>query len=258
MREDDNRRKTKRRRQPAAGQPRLTAGQGGGQNRAAGPEKNRAAGPESRQNRTASIAGGGQKRTATGTRSANIKTMNGKPVKRQNIVRLTRKKKERPPRRFINNNRRKLMISFGVILLLMVALIVQLTYINATSGDKYRKQVLSQLNYNSKTIPYRRGDITDRNGTIMATSEKVYNLILDPYVMVNSKVKEEGDCINTTLDVLEEYFGMDRSEVRALVESDEDNRYRVLKKQLTYEQLQPYYALMNSEEKADTEISKYV
>lgn len=187
-----------------------------------------------------------------------VKTSAGKPVSRSNIIRLNKKKKERPPRRFIKGNRMKLTISFGVLVLLMVALIVKLTYINATSADKYRKQVLSQQNYNSKTIPYRRGEITDRNGTIMATSEKVYNLILDPYVMVNSKVKKKGDCVNTTLDVLEEYFGMDRKEVKELVESDEENRYRILKKQLTYEELQPYYELMNSEADADTAISKYV
>ncbi len=271
MREDENRRKAKRRRRPAAGRP-GTDGRAGQLRTAGGTGSSRSAGGAGRPG---TDGGAGQPRTAGGTgrprtagsisqpRAASgvrpsIKTIDGKPVKRQNIVRLTRKKKERPPRRFINNNRRKLMISFGVILLLMVALVVQLTYINATSGDKYRKQVLSQLNYNSTTIPYRRGDITDRNGTILATSEKVYNLILDPYVMTNSKVKDVGDCVDTTLDVLEKYFGMDRSEVKALVESDKDNRYRVLKKQLTYEELQPYYTLMNSEEKADTAISKYV
>ena len=141
---------------------------------------------------------------------------------------------------------------------LMAMLIVRLTYINATSSDKYSKQVLSQLNYNSTTIPYRRGDITDRNGTILATSEKVYNLILDPYVLTNSKVEEEGDCVDPTLDILEEYFGLDSKEVEAVIEENPENRYRVMKRQLTYEELQPYYELMNSEEKADQEVSQYI
>ena len=46
---------------------------------------------------------------------------------------------------------------------------------------EYTQVVLNQhSSYDSRTIPYRRGDIVDRNGTYLATSEKVYNLIIDP------------------------------------------------------------------------------
>ena len=169
-----------------------------------------------------------------------------------------KKQRKRPPRRFVRENRRKLLISFGAMVALMAALIIRLTYINATSSEKYSKQVLSQLNYNSTSIPYRRGDITDRNGTVLATSEKVYNLILDPYVLTNSRVKELGDCVDPTLDLLEEYFGLDAKEVEAVIEENPESRYRVMIKQLTYEQLQPYYELMNSEEAADQEVSQYI
>lgn len=190
---------------------------------------------------------------------ANKKQVKGPRASSGKLIQLQRRKKrERPPRRFARSNRRKLLISFSVMVALMAMLIVRLTYINATSSDKYSKQVLSQLNYNSTTIPYRRGDITDRNGTILATSEKVYNLILDPYVLTNSKVEEEGDCVDPTLDILEEYFGLDSKEVEAVIEENPENRYRVMKRQLTYEELQPYYELMNSEEKADQEVSQYI
>ncbi len=190
---------------------------------------------------------------------ANKKQVKGPRASSGKLIQLQRRKKrERPPRRFARSNRRKLLISFGVMVALMAMLIVRLTYINATSSDKYSKQVLSQLNYNSTTIPYRRGDITDRNGTILATSEKVYSLILDPYVLTNSKVEEEGDCVDPTLDILEEYFGLDSKEVEAVIEENPENRYRVMKRQLTYEELQPYYELMNSEEKADQEVSQYI
>lgn len=186
--------------------------------------------------------------------------MNSNDRKRPSRQAKVRRKKNkvRPPRRFARNNRRKLLISFSVMVVLMAALIVRLTYINATSSEQYSKQVLSQLNYNSTTIPYRRGDITDRNGTILATSEKVYNLILDPYVLTNSKVEKEGDCVDPTLDLLEEYFGLDSGEVKDIIEEDTENRYRVLKKQLTYDELAPYYELMNSEEEADLKVSQYI
>ena len=69
---------------------------------------------------------------------------------RQRRKRLPRQK---PPRRFLRDNRRKLLVAFGSIVLLLTALIVRLTYINVSSGETYTRQVLSQLNYNSTTIP---------------------------------------------------------------------------------------------------------
>ena len=174
------------------------------------------------------------------------------------MARVKNRPKKKGPRRFAMGNRRKLLITFLVMVIMMVSLIGRLTYISLTSNEKYQKQVLSQLNYNSSVIPYRRGDITDRNGVVLATSEKVYNLIIDPYVMTHSKVNKEGDCVDTTLEVLEKYFGLDEDEVEAVVESNPENRYRVMKKQLTYAQLQPYYEFMNSEDEEDKEISKYV
>ena len=79
-----------------------------------------------------------------------------------------------------NRMKRKLALVFALIVLALLGVSVRLAYINKTSGDKYTKKVLAQQDTNSTTLPYRRGDILDRNGTILATSEKVYNLILDP------------------------------------------------------------------------------
>lgn len=174
---------------------------------------------------------------------------------RQRRKRLPRQK---PPRRFLRDNRRKLLVAFGSIVLLLTALIVRLTYINVSSGETYTRQVLSQLNYNSTTIPYRRGDITDRNGTILATSEKVYNLILDAYVLNNSKVKETGDCVDPTLDILEEYFGLEKSYVQDILDENPESRYIVMLQDLTYDEVEPYYSLINSEEEADQEVSQYI
>ena len=163
-----------------------------------------------------------------------------------------RKMRKKPPRRFLKDNRRKLLVAFGAIVVLLGALVVRLTYINVSSGDRYSRQVLSQLNYNSTTIPYRRGDITDRNGTILATSEKVYNLILDAYVLNNSKVKEAGDCVEPTLDILEEYFGLEKSYVQDIVDENPESRYIIMLQDLTYEEVEPYYELINSEDESES------
>ena len=64
--------------------------------------------------------------------------------------------------------RMKLIVLFSVLVILLCALIGRLMYINYTSGEKYEKKVLSMQSYDSVTIPYQRGDIVDRNGTVMA------------------------------------------------------------------------------------------
>jgi stage V sporulation protein D (sporulation-specific penicillin-binding protein) len=83
--------------------------------------------------------------------------------------------------------KQKLALIFSVIVLALVGLSVRIVYINETNGDKYTKKVLQQQESNSLTLAYRRGDIYDRNGTVLATSEKVYNIILDPKVLTIMK-----------------------------------------------------------------------
>ena len=62
--------------------------------------------------------------------------------------------------------KKKLAVLFSLVLLALVGLVARITYINATSGSKYRKQVLSQAQqkYENQTLPAKRGDIYDRNG----------------------------------------------------------------------------------------------
>ena len=81
---------------------------------------------------------------------------------------------------------KKLVLLFVGIILAFTVLVGRITYINASHGDKYSKLVLDQQQYGSRTIPFKRGDIVDRNGTKLATSTRVYNVILDIKVMTTS------------------------------------------------------------------------
>ena len=92
-------------------------------------------------------------------------------------------KKQKP--KLSRSMRGKLIVLFSVLVILLCALIGRLMYINYTSGEKYEKKVLSMQSYDSVTIPYQRGDIVDRNGTVMATSVAVYNVILDCSVLTS-------------------------------------------------------------------------
>ena len=65
---------------------------------------------------------------------------------------------------------KKLAIAVIVITLALFALIVVLYQLIKNNQEDYSKIVLSQQSYDSRVIPYRRGDIVDRNGTYLATS----------------------------------------------------------------------------------------
>ena len=69
----------------------------------------------------------------------------------------------------------KLSILFLLVLIALVILLGVITFINLKSGDRYKKQVLSQAQqkYESRTIPSKRGSIYDSNGNLLAVSNKV-------------------------------------------------------------------------------------
>lgn len=128
--------------------------------------------------------------------------------------------------------KKKLVMLFGMVLLALVILTLRITYINATSGTKYKKQVLSQAQqkYTSQVLPAKRGDIYDRNGNILATSNKVYNVILDC-----KTTNSDTDYVEPTIKALNEVFGLDEEEIRSLLSDTRTNesQYQVVMKQAT-------------------------
>lgn len=155
-------------------------------------------------------------------------------------------KRRRNPfrRKFSKTMQRKLVMLFAAIVLAFVFLVGRITYINAASGDKYTKLVLDQQQYGSRTIPFKRGDIVDRNGTKIATSERIYNVILDMKVMLS---KEEY--IKPTIQVLEDCFGIAEEDVRTLMDKNPTGRYNILKKGVDYATAQKFNKIESDSEK---------
>lgn len=154
-------------------------------------------------------------------------------------------------RKFSKTNRRRLLIVFLFVLVCFVCLIIRLVQINIADGDTYEKNVLTLLNYDGQTIPYKRGDITDRNGTVLATSEKIYNLILDPYVITQSTDEKASEY---AAQVLEKYFSIDQDTVKKTLAEQPNSRYVVLKRKMTYDEKKPYDDFLASEDKDDQKI----
>lgn len=140
---------------------------------------------------------------------------------------------------------------FLFVLVCFVCLIIRLVQINIADGDTYEKNVLTLLNYDGQTIPYKRGDITDRNGTVLATSEKIYNLVLDPYVITQSTDEKASEYV---AEVLEEYFSIDQATVKKTLEEQPNSRYVVLRRKMTYDEKKPYDDFLSSEDENDQKI----
>lgn len=143
-----------------------------------------------------------------------------------------------------NRMKRKLALMFVVIVLALVGLSIRIVYINETNGDKYTKKVLQQQESNSLTLAYRRGDIYDRNGTVLATSEKVYNVILDPKVLTGHEELNEG-CIDATLTALSEHFSYTKSELQTIYQEKKTSSYVVLEKQKTKGEISGFQEAMD-------------
>ena len=148
---------------------------------------------------------------------------------------MARQKKNPFKKKISKFMQKKLILLFMGIVLAFVFLVGRITYINASSGEKYTKVVLDQQQYNNRTIPYKRGDIVDRNGTKIATSERVYNVVLDVKVMLSDE-----DYIEPTIQVLTDCFEIDEEDVRKLMEDKPSSRYSVLKKGVDYDTAQKF------------------
>lgn len=148
-----------------------------------------------------------------------------------------RKTKRTKIKKFGPKKQKKLVVLFAIILLAFVGLSIRLVWIYQKDGEKYKKQILSQQEYDSKTLPYKRGEILDANETKLAYSEKVYNLIVDARVMNESKAE---NAIETTIAALSKYFGVDSAQMREHVTQNKENQYYVVQKALEYETVAPF------------------
>ncbi len=155
-------------------------------------------------------------------------------------------KKIKSVRRLTTAMRGKLSVVFFVIVCLFLVLAVRLAYWTIRNGDEFETIVLGQQNHTSSTIAYERGRIFDRNGNILATNEKIYTLVLEPknIIEVGENVKENeedaNEVLETTIRVLNEYFGFDESDLRETIENNKDSYYVVYKKNLSYDEVSAF------------------
>lgn len=124
-----------------------------------------------------------------------------------------------------------------LILLFFLLLFLYLTFsIYQTirgNGQDYQRMIRSQrqAHYRSESIPFRRGDITDRNGTVLATSQAVYTMILDPKEILDP----EQPYHSATVAAISKILGDETEQVEKFLSERSGKRYARYQRQLSFE-----------------------
>ena len=155
-------------------------------------------------------------------------------------------------KKFLARMQAKLFFVVVAFTVLFVALMIRILYINEKDGKRYEKIVLAQQSYDSIEIPYRRGDILDRNGTQLATSEKVYNLIIEPKnILQSDEVKAD------TVAALKKYFDLTDENINEALK-DGGSLYKKMLKKLTYDEIKDFQDFVAEHAKDDAKNVKGV
>ena len=150
-------------------------------------------------------------------------------------------RKPKSAQKFTIGMKKKLVVLFVLVLLAFVGLGFRLINITTKNGEEYEKKVLSQQRYDSITIPFRRGDILDKNGTVLARSEKVYNVIIDAQLMLRNP-----DYPEPTLNALQSCFGLDgdkMNQIRGYLNDHPNSHYYIVDKNRSYDDISAFQNL---------------
>ena len=126
--------------------------------------------------------------------------------------------------------RKRFMIFVMIVFVMFVVIIINILRIYIVKGDEYTQKALAQVETSAITISAKRGDITDINGITLATSTKVYNLILDPKLILTN----EDKYLESTVQALCSCYGYDEEEITTLINDNPNSHYIVLMEELTY------------------------
>ena len=144
---------------------------------------------------------------------------------------------------FTRKMRKKLLVLFMIIMVAFIGLSARLFLITRDNGEEYKKQVLSQQEYDSTTIPFKRGEILDAKGTVLAVSNKVYNVILDTKILL-----QDEENVEPTLNALRKCFDIDISAVRSYMADNPTSSYYIMARQVEYEKMNAFQELANDPE----------
>ncbi len=123
------------------------------------------------------------------------------------------------------SNKKRVKIVFGILLAALCLLFFRVGWIKAVHGESYEKaSEKQQVQQTDTTIPALRGSIVDIKGSVLARSDRVYNMILDCKTILevketdtaqyNSTIQKIADILEIEESVVEQYLTPDYAAVR--------------------------------------------
>ncbi len=161
--------------------------------------------------------------------------------------------------KFTTPMKQKLALQFFVVVMAFAVLLGKIVYLNIVKGEDYQLTVLNQQSYDSRTIPFKRGDIVDSKGTTLATSERVYNVILDVKNLL-STTDTDGQlemAIDETTTVLVEVFGISEEDIETAIEERPNSQYVILAKNVDYDTAKLFELYEEISDMSSSEYAKY-
>ncbi len=126
-----------------------------------------------------------------------------------------------------------------VFIVVCVFLCYQIILIKQEHGNDYEVRAMSQLVSSSiesdQAIRPNRGSVFDRNGNALALSRLVYNVFIDPKILVSLSKDDQENTVNN----LSEFFNMDKDELWEYLRTEVDGsptyntNYLVIKKKIS-------------------------
>ena len=164
---------------------------------------------------------------------------------------IRQRRKPEKIKHFNSKMQATLLLVFCVIIVGFIGVLTATLLVSAKNGKKYTKRVLSQQTYVSALIPFRRGDITDRNGTVLATSVRVYNLVIDPVQMLT--VDEDTGTqkyLEPTIEMLVKYFDVTEESIKQVLSDKPKSQYYILMKKVTAAQKKAFEDAVDAQNEA--------
>ncbi len=115
--------------------------------------------------------------------------------------------------------------------LISVGLFGRVAYLKVVKGDEYEKKVTLRAAGGEYEIQPLRGNVVDRNGKNLVVSSIAYDVILDPYVLLQSKESEQVE----TLKNLSEELGIAIKELENIIAKSPESKYEVIQKEVSSE-----------------------
>ena len=135
---------------------------------------------------------------------------------------------------FTGRMRKRLLVGMLIFCVLFCVILGKIIYFNIFKREEYNEALLGHKGITSSPVPYKRGDIYDCNGSVLATSTMMYNLIIEP-----ANITENEYTVEPTVKALKKYFNIPEEETYKYLE-EKDSFYNVIRKKLTYDDVKAY------------------